>query len=268
MTNYEEEAVRVELSDHLQALGLNQYEAHTLIDLVRLGAGTAKDIESIDSVPRTRVYDAVDTLHELGLVDIQHTTPRKFTVVSRESITRILNARREEQISGIAELLELLAPAEPQTEQMGVWTVTGHLAVANRVIEFIEEADEEIIYMTVDELLTDEHLESLRDAEERGVDIYLAGISAAVQKRIQNVVPSASLFETLWEWEDTPAGSLLITDQETALVSVRVTGEEAGEVDETAIWGSGARNSLVVVFRSIFTWRLDNQGLLEGLDSS
>lgn len=69
--------------------------------------------------------------------------------------------------------------------------------------------------MTVDGLLTDDHLAYLSDADERGVDIHIAGISESVQTRIQEAVPSAELFETLWKWADTPAGTLLITDQAT-----------------------------------------------------
>jgi hypothetical protein len=69
-------------------------------------------------------------------------------------------------------------------------------------------------------------------------------------------VPTAELFETLWEWRDTPAVNLLVTDKQTALVSVRLEGEGIDGVEETAIWGSGERNSLVVVLRAIFTWRL------------
>jgi hypothetical protein len=112
--------------------------------------------------------------------------------------------------------------------------------------------------MTVDDLLTDEHLDGLQAATERGVEIYLAGISEDVQERIQDTVPEAELFETLWEWRETPAGSLLITDEETALVSAFVDDTATTEeIEETAIWGTGDRNSLVVVLRAIFTWRLD-----------
>lgn len=247
MTTYEEEVIEAELVDNLMNFGLSEYEAHTLVALMRLGTGTAKDVADIDHVPRTRVYDAVDVLHERGLVDIQHTTPRKFTVISTESIVRKLNAERQNTLNTVAELGEQLTPVEPPTEQMGVWTVTGHETVAQRVVEFIDEAEDEIVLMTVDELLTDEHLDHLREADERGVDIYLAGISEPVKERIQTVVPSATMFETLWEWSDTPAGSLLITDHETALISARTEGEKADNLDETAIWGSGERNSLVVV---------------------
>lgn len=256
MADRETDRLEADLVDRFEELGLTGYEARTLVALARLETGTAREVAEMNDVPRTRVYEAAKTLHELGLVDIQHSTPQQYTVISRESIVRKLNSRRENTITEIGELIDQLAPAETRSEQLGVWTVTGRDAVAQRVRTFVEETDDRIVYMTVDELLTDDHLESLQAAEERDVDVHLAGISGAVQERIQEAVPSAEIFETLWEWSDTPAGSLLITDDDTALVSVR---EDDGpdDLEETAIWGSGHRNSLVVVLRSIFTWRLD-----------
>ncbi|ADB60836.1 transcriptional regulator, TrmB [Haloterrigena turkmenica DSM 5511] len=260
MVSFDEEQAEAEALNRLQDLGLSQYEAQTLINLLRLGTGTTQDITRINGVPRTRVYEATDRLHELGFIDIQHTTPRKFTVISEETIIRMLNTQRENTITELAECLEVIGPAQPQREQFGVWTVTGREAVASRVNEFIADADEQIVYMTVDELLTDDHLDQLQAADDRGVDIYLAGISDDVQDQIQEIIPSAELFETLWEWRDTPAGSLLITDEKTALVSALVNGSSgANEIEETAIWGAGDRNSLVVVLRAIFTWRLNGE---------
>lgn len=104
--------IEIELVNCLGELGLTEYEARALVKLSRLGTATAKDIASADGIPRTQVYDAVETLHEIGLVDIQHTTPRKYTVVSRESIIRKLNIDRENAISEAAELFEqLILPA-------------------------------------------------------------------------------------------------------------------------------------------------------------
>lgn len=248
------------LVDHLGSLGLSEYEARTLIALTRLGTGTAKEVADADSVPRTRVYEAVEGLHEMGLVDIQYSTPRKFSAVSRETIVRRLDVRRENTIGAVSEHLADLGPAEPQSEQGGVWTVSDRGAVSDRVMEFVDAADEQIVYMTVDELLTDEQIAHLAAAEDRGVEIYIAGISEEVQGRIQEEVPSATVFETLWAWAETPAGSLLVTDEENALVSVRERGRGTDQPAETAIWGSGERNSLVVVLRAIFTWRLDGAG--------
>ena len=260
MAGFDEEQAEAEALERLQDLGLSQYEAQTLVNLLRIGTGTAQDITRINGVPRTRVYEAADRLHELGFIDIQHTTPRKFTVISTETILRMLNLRRENTITELAECLEEIGPVQPQREQYGVWTVTGREAVAARIDEFVRDADERIVYMTVDEVLTDDHLEALTVAADRGVDVYLAGVSEAVEDEIRAAVPSVTLFETLWEWSETPAGSLLITDEETALVSALANGSgEADGIEETAIWGAGERNSLVVVLRAIFTWRLDGE---------
>jgi hypothetical protein len=51
-----------------------------------------------------------------------------------------------------------------------------------------------------------------------------------------------------------------MVDQEKTLVSVLVdgNGEHPPEPrDETAIWGTGQTNSLVVVLKALFTWQLD-----------
>lgn len=256
MTEFSRDRLQSESVSLLKQLGLNEYEAYVLVHLFELGSGTAKDIADLNNVPRTRVYDSIDSLHDQGLVDIQYTTPRKFTPVSRETALRRLELQRSNTIEQLSELLDQLEPVERRPEEFGVWTVTGRDVVSSRVFEFIEDAQDEIIYMTVDELLTDDHLERLRDAEERDVDIYLAGVSDPVSERVKEDVPSATLFETLWEWSDMGAGSLLITDKQTVLVSVLVDDEPSGETDEVAIWGTGENNSLVVVFRAIFTWRL------------
>jgi sugar-specific transcriptional regulator TrmB len=260
MAQRDDAVVEVELVDSLTELGLTEYEARTLVDLTRLGTGTARDIAEMGEVPRTRVYDAVETLHEMGLVDVHHTTPRKFTVVSDETVVRKLQLDREQLIARVSGLFDELGTTEPQHEEAGVWTVTGQEAIAQRVLRFIDEADDQLVFMTVDELLTDAHLERLVAADERGVDLYVAGVSDGVQARIEEAVPSATLFETLWEWADSPAGTLLIVDEQTALVSVRLDERQSAVDDsreETAIWGSGQYNSLVVVLRAIFTWRLD-----------
>jgi len=252
------EQLEAECASLLMELGFTKYESYVFVHLLRLGSGTAKDVARLNDVPRTRVYDAVETLHEAGLVDVQHTSPQQYTPVSTETAIRKLNLRRENTLTELSELFDQLEPATPPSEDFAVWTVRGPTAVASRVVEFVEDATDEIVYMTVDDLLTDTHLEVLEDAAARDVDIYLAGISETTQERIQERIPSATVFETLWEWSEAGAGSLLVADRNTALVSVLDPAENGESQTETAIWGAGERNSLVVVLRSIFTWRIGN----------
>lgn len=254
----------VETAELLQEFGFSQYEAYVLVYLLQLGSGTAKDIAEVDHVPRTRVYEAVDSLHDAGLVDIHHGSPRRFTPVSRETALNKLALERENKLTELSELFEDLEPAEAPKDDFAVWSATGREAVASRLFEFIDDAEEELIYMTVDDLLTEAHLDRLHEAEERGVTIYVAGISEQVRDRIQAQVPSATVFETLWEWDEAGTGSLLITDEQTALVSILTDQSNTPGTAEVAIWGAGETNSLVVVLRTIFSWRLENDDALTG----
>lgn len=254
------EQLEAECASLIQEFGFTEYEAYTFVYLLQLGGGTAKDVAAIDHIPRTRVYDAVETLHQAGLIDIKYASPQEFTPVSRETAVRSLDLQRQNTIAELSELFAELEPVDNQSEEFGVWTVTGRAAIASRVLEYIDDADDEIVLMTVDELLTDDHLNRLESASERGVDVHLGGASPAVQERIRERIPTASTFETLWKWSETGAGSVLVTDERTALVSVLMDDGDQDGPNETAIWGTGDHNSLVVIMRALFTWRLRDGG--------
>jgi hypothetical protein len=206
------------------------------------------------------VYDAVDELADRGLVDVQQSSPKEFWAISAETASRTFERELERRTSVLERALADLEPEEPQTEQSGVWTVDGQPAVTARVLEFFAGAEEEIVYMTAEDLLTDDLVKGLSEAAQRGVSVSLAGVSPAVQERIQEQIPGATMFESLWVWSDTPAGRLMMVDREKTLVSALVNGDDASPSDprsETAIWGEGETNSLVAVLKAIFTWRLD-----------
>ena len=246
--------------EQLETLGLSSYAARTYVSLVSLGNGTAREVSQVSEVPRTRVYDAVEELNQRGLVDVQQSSPKQFWAISSETASRTFEREFQANIATLRSALEELEPTVEKTEQNGVWTVEGQKAVSDRVLEFIESADEEIVYMSVENLLTDEVIEALGEAAERGISVELGGVSPSVQERVQSDIPDASMFESLWLWSDTPAGRLLMIDREKTLVSVIVNGHDDDPDDprsETAIWGEGPTNSLVVVLKAIFTWRLD-----------
>ena len=246
--------------EQLERFGLSTYAARTFVALASLGTGTARDVSQVSDVPRTRVYDAIDELHERGLVDVRQSSPKQFWAISAETASRLFEQELHHRTTVLRTALSELEPIDRQAEQRGVWTVEGQSAVTERVIDFFDTAEEEIVYMTVEDILTDDLIAALGEAAERGVSIKLAGVSAPVQERIQDDIPSATMFESLWIWEDTPAGRLMMVDGQKTLVSALVNGKDASLSDprsETAIWGEGHTNSLVVVLKAIFTWRLD-----------
>ncbi|WP_418280361.1 TrmB family transcriptional regulator [Halorubrum sp. DTA98] len=246
--------------EQLERFGLSTYAARTFVALAGLGEGTARDVSQVADVPRTRVYDAVDELHERGLVDVQRSSPRRFWSTSTETASRTFEREFRRRTDVLRTALAELEPAERRAEQRGVWSVGSESAVTDRVLEFFATADEEIVYMTVDDLLTPELIEALQEAAERDVSIKLGGVSADVRERIRSEVTDVTTFESMWVWSDTSAGRLMMVDGRKTLVSALVNGEDADPSDprsETGIWGEGETNSLVVVLKAIFTWRLD-----------
>lgn len=84
-------------------------------------------------------------------------------------------------------------------------------------------------------------------------------MSERVEDDIHASVPDADVFDSLWNWAETPAGRILMADERRTLVSVLVPSGNDRSVprEETAIWGSGEANGLVVVLKAMFTWQLD-----------
>ncbi|MGB9955679.1 TrmB family transcriptional regulator [Haloferax prahovense] len=262
MSNNPDEDPQSVAIEQLERFGLSAYAARTFVALASLGTGTARDVSQVSEVPRTRVYDAIDELHDRGLVDILQSSPKRFWAISAETASRTFVHELEHRAELFQTALSELEPTERRAEQRGVWTVDGQTAVTERVLEYIASAEEEIVYMTVEDLLTDELIDGLGKAAKRGVSIHLAGVSAEVQEYIQEEIPGATMFESLWVWSDTSAGRLMMVDGRKTLVSALVNGEDASPSDprsETAIWGEGDTNSLVVVLKAIFTWRLDTE---------
>nr|WP_315908857.1 helix-turn-helix domain-containing protein [Halapricum hydrolyticum] len=150
--------------EQLERFGLSAYAARTFVALASLGTGTARDVSQVSEVPRTRVYDAIDELHDRGLVDILQASPKQFWAISAETASRTFEHELQHRTEILQTALSEIEPVERRAEQRGVWTVDGQTAVTERVLEFFAGADDEIVYMTVEDLLTEDLIEGFNKA--------------------------------------------------------------------------------------------------------
>ena len=74
------------MADH----GLTEYQARVYLTLLDLGSATASQISPLSKVPRTRIYAAMQQLHEKGLVQILPETPLRYKAVPFETYLRTL----------------------------------------------------------------------------------------------------------------------------------------------------------------------------------
>ncbi|WP_049997339.1 TrmB family transcriptional regulator [Halococcus sediminicola] len=254
-------------------LGLKKYEAECFAALARVSTATAKEISEVADVPRTRVYNAVEQLQEVGLVDVQHSNPKEFRAVPINEATALLRQRFDERFTTLQSSLEALDSLgeEAVGNDSNVWTTTGTDTITRRAIGFVDKANEEIILIVKGEqVLSERLLDRLRAAHERGVKIYLGTLSESVHERLQETVPDAEVFESELEWlqpqageEDEAIGRLLLVDRNTLLLS----SLEQNPHRESALWSEGVGNGLLVIARRLLSAGLDGSDELREADT-
>lgn len=262
MSNTEniEEGVQI-----LQELGLLEYEARCFIGLTRLDVGTAKILSELTEVPRTRVYEAIRLLESKGLVEVQHSSPKRFRAVSLSEAIGTLRDQYDSRMQRLQRTLESLdradAGAEDATIQQ-VWALSGSDAIENRTEKLIESATNEIVLILCDEsMLTDSLIATLNNVA-IGVDLRIGALTEYLHDHIQEVVPAEATIISTMGWltvgqpheDDTVIGRLLLVDNSAILVSTL----KPDTSEEQAIFGKGIENGLVVLGRRVMT-----QGLLE-----
>lgn len=230
-----------------EAFGLTTYAARTLATLVRIGEGTAREVSEAGDVPRTRVYDAVEELSELGLAEAMQSSPKRFSVADAETLCRAFEREHADRMGALSRALSEIEPSPVPRRERGVWTVDGTDAVRDRVIRMLEAADEEVLFATDPAVVSEDVVDALSAVGNRGVSVTLADRPASTAETLLERVPGATVAAVPWMTDSSQLTRLLIIDGDRTLVAV----DEPHDAAETAVWGSGESNGFVVVLRSL-----------------
>ncbi|WP_408958133.1 TrmB family transcriptional regulator [Natrinema sp. 74] len=244
----------------LEELGLRKYEAQCFVALTQLSEGTANEISQVADVPQSRVYDVVDQLHRLGLVDVQESDPRRYTVVPVEAAReRLRREYRDHLETATAHLQEL----EQRTiDEDGVWQVAGPRDVDNRTRTALADATSEAYLLAADgSVLEEPLLEALDAARDRNVTVFVEVPSEADRRRVHDIVPTAAVAVSDFAFDshvrvERSLGRLLLVDRRTVVLSALTAGLIPDERTESGIWASERGHGLVGWFRYALEWRL------------
>lgn len=225
-----------EAVESLERLGLSNYAARVFVALQRLGVGTAKEIHDVADVPRSQVYGAAEELEDLGLVELQQSTPKRYRPVSLDAARRSLAESLKVEADRAFDYLEAARAQRTAGETRDdVWTVRGREPVNSRAVELVEQAQERVLFAAPDpSFVTDEFVQTVRERAAAGVGVRVASESPAVRDLFADV-PGARVSGPK---EDPPAdftGRVLLVDSRVVLLSVVPEGP-GGE--ETAIWSA------------------------------
>ena len=249
--------------DALVELGLTQYEAKCFVALARVPSGTATDVSELAEVPRSRVYETLERLHDLGLVDVQQSDPRRYRAIEIGRALDTLRRSYRSRIEAADDALRTIGShSEPEAE--GTWAIAEREHVVDRTCTLIGDATEELYLLVTDaELLEDEVLARLADADERGVRIVADVPSESARDRVLSTVPEAHVAVSGLATEPTVRGGrwlgrILLADRNSALVSARREDGLAGVEAETAVWSRGLDHGLVVGLGELIGSRIDD----------
>lgn len=255
---------RAETVSLLQDLGLKEYEARSFLALTQLSTGTATEISETSEVPRTRVYDAAQELKSMGLVEVQHATPKQFRAVSIGEATATLQQQYDTRIDTLQSQLEALDSQSEDDESdriQEVWTLSGHDGIESRTHTLLEDAESEIVLLVVEEeLLTEVLYELLHDAVERGVDVIIGGETDAIVAKLGTELPSVRVFETELDWllgpttnDEIAISRLLLVDRTRLLAGSFYPDADHDGSHEQAVFANGLENGVVILLRRIIS---------------
>lgn len=249
--------------EELEQLGLRKYEARCFVSLVQITSGTARDVSEQIDVPRTRVYEAVRSLESEGLVEIQHSSPKRFRAIPVPEAIEVLERKYRERIDsleGALEQVEEAADSKPPDVEPDVWSLTGTESIATRAKRLIDDANVEVLFLAGDDLaLSDEISTRLVSARDCGVDVSLGLGSEQLREQFGGMLPNAVALDPEFEWLQTGSDGasvcrLLLVDDERLLASTLVRSK--GRPRERAICVNETSLGLISVLRQLLVDRL------------
>ncbi len=180
----------------LKELGLTGTEVKAYISLLRGGTMTANDVSREARIPYSKVYDALESLHEKGWVDEQKSRPVVYTARPPDTAIAELKSRyeaerREKEQYALQELIGVQKNKSEQ-EKQDIWIVRGYGEILSRVKSLLLNCRTELLIALPPQLLpfTDQLLPLMATLKEKGVKGQLLtspSVSAASIEQLSRV---------------------------------------------------------------------------------
>ncbi|WP_251342890.1 hypothetical protein [Haloplanus halophilus] len=141
-----------------------------------------------------------------------------------------------------------------------MWALEGQTSIESRLRKLIDGAESEVLLVVgTESALTDDLIDGLRGADDRGIDVVVGTPDAAVRDRLADALPGIETYVSGLEWlsqsavpgDDTEISRLLLVDRRTILVSSITEASGNEHHRERAVFGRGFDNGLVAVARRL-----------------
>lgn len=132
------------LLDVLQEIGLTEYQSRAYVASVNLGTARFSDLAEESDIPQQRIYDVVEDLENLGLVEVHQGGKGKQAVAvpPETSLTELKEQHIDEYASNVQNAIDSLDHQYEQVDtSLGFVTVVNHeTSVRRHVRDALESA--------------------------------------------------------------------------------------------------------------------------------
>jgi HTH-type transcriptional regulator, sugar sensing transcriptional regulator len=144
-------------SASVEALGLTGSEVKAYVALLKGGTMTASDVSREARIPYSKVYDALESLHRRGWVEVQKTRPIVYTAKPPDTAMEELRARqdterREMEQVALEELMAIYVSRGEQ-EKPDIWIMRGTNEILSRVKNLLLNCRTELLIALPPQLL-------------------------------------------------------------------------------------------------------------------
>ena len=134
-----------QLAQALTKLGLSLYQAKIYSALAALGPSGVADIQKLSGVPRTKIYEVLDQLLDMGAVEFQSGRPVFYNAISPGIVVDRMRNSYLAAADDATRLFAEIQQTEKSTTEDIVWTVRGMFAVRRKLALTISSAKERVI---------------------------------------------------------------------------------------------------------------------------
>lgn len=257
--------------DALKGIGLNLYERRLWVALLARGISTAGELSEIANVPRSRTYDVLQSLAEKGFVVVQTTKPIRYVAVKPEESLDRAKKKIEEDLKETVDRIDDLKGSPIMRELNEVFSqgmklvspeeITGALkgrySFHQQMDTMFKYADKHISIVTTPEGLNElftNHLDSLKKAKEKGVDIKIVTTSKEGSSESLKALGSVADIRVADEKEIPISGRFSVVDGKQLVFAL--TDTKVHSTQDMAFWSKSehaAKDVLEPLFKLVWT---------------
>lgn len=149
----------------MRKFGFTEYETKVYSTLLQIGQATGYEISKMSNVPRSKVYNTLESLYQKGIIQRSSGEQVLYCAVPVKDFIRTLKQSTQNDILDLEE--ELIQHEDNVVEQNEIWNIVGYENVMSKVKNAVASAQKELFLQIWVENIDDELLHILQLAEKR-----------------------------------------------------------------------------------------------------